>query len=313
MDDDPRIGIIRSFNRFYTKQLGILHEGLARSPYSLTQVRILFEIANRAGITASELRERLDLDAGYLSRILQAFEDQGLVKRRANEEDARRAHLSLTAKGRKTFLPLDASAQAEVGAMLARFAEPQRTRLVSAMTTIRSLLDPAPAQDYTLRQHEPGDIGWVVQRHGEIYYAEYGWDERFEAIVAGITAKFIENFHPQFERCWIAERNGERLGSIFAVRQSATIAKLRLLLVEPHARGCGLGRRLVEECIAFCQQAGYRKLILWTDSILTAARNIYRATGFRLVKKQPHQKFGVPLIGEVWERNLAATTGGPIR
>ncbi|MCX6619526.1 MAG: bifunctional helix-turn-helix transcriptional regulator/GNAT family N-acetyltransferase [Acidobacteria bacterium] len=298
---EDRIGAIRSFNRFYARQLGILHEGLARSPFSLTQVRILFEMANQPGITASELREKLDLDAGYLSRIVQSFEEQGLVRRKPSEGDARRAHLSLTAKGRKTFTPLDASAQAEVSAMVGTLAEPEQVRLVQAMTTIRRLLEPGTDGAYTLRPHRPGDIGWVIQRHGEIYYAEYGWDERFEAIVAGIASKFIAGFDPRQERCWIAERGGERLGCIFAVRHSATVAKLRLLLVEPHARGCGVGKRLVEECIAFARQAGYRKLTLWTDSILTAARTIYRNAGFRLVKETPHQNFGHALMGETWE------------
>ena len=301
---DDTVAAVRSFNRFYTRQIGILHEGLARSPYSLTQVHVLFEIARQPGISATAVRELLHLDAGYLSRILQGFEEQGLLSRTTSEADARRSELSLTAKGRRIFTRLNDSAQAEVSAMMNTLPEPDQRRLVQAMDTIRGILEAPARKDFALRTHRPGDIGWVIQRHGEIYFAEHGWDERFEAIVAGIAAKFIETFNPRQERCWIAERDGERLGSIFAVRHSATEAKLRLLLVEPHARGCGIGRRLVQECIDFTRKAGYRKLTLWTDDILTSARNIYRAAGFRIVKETPHQTFGIKLLGETWELTL---------
>jgi DNA-binding MarR family transcriptional regulator/GNAT superfamily N-acetyltransferase len=308
MDRDElaaRIDAIRGFNRFYTRQIGVLQEGLLASPFSLAESRVLYELAHRTDLTATGLGRELGLDAGYLSRMLSRFESQGLVEKRRSVQDGRQSHLALTAAGRTAFAPLDERSSAEVAAMLAGLAPAAQGRLTRAMAEIEAILgQTAEAEPYSLRAHRPGDIGWVVQRHGALYFEEYGWDEGFEALVADIGAKFIREFDPARERAWIAERHGERVGSVFLVRQSDTVAKLRLLLVEPSARGLGLGRRLTQECIRFARECGYTKLTLWTNDILTAARAIYDRAGFRLVASEAHHSFGRDLVGENWELAL---------
>jgi DNA-binding MarR family transcriptional regulator/GNAT superfamily N-acetyltransferase len=301
-----RVAAVRRFNRLYTRRIGVLHEGLLDSPYSLAEVRVLYELAHRTGVAARDLALDLGLDAGYLSRILKAFERRGLVRREQAAGDARRRVLSLTAQGRRAFAPLDRRSQAEVAAMLAPLTESAQSRLTGAMQAIEALLEPpdAAAIPYVLRPHRPGDMGWVIQAHGEFYAHDYGWDERFEALVAHIAAEFIEKFDPKRERCWIAERDGERVGSVFLVRKSATVAKLRLLIVDRKARGLGLGKALVNECILFARDRGYRKITLWTQQNLAAARGIYEAAGFRLVASEPHAMFGVPLVGETWDLDV---------
>ncbi|HWA46494.1 MAG TPA: bifunctional helix-turn-helix transcriptional regulator/GNAT family N-acetyltransferase [Hypericibacter adhaerens] len=308
-DLDRRVQAVRRFNRFYTRKIGVLGEGLLDSPFTLTQARILYELAHRNRPTASDLAEALGLDPGYLSRILRGFEKQGLLSRAASAEDARQRHLSLTAKGRKTFAGLDRVTRRQIAGLLEPLSEPDRGRLETAMRQIESMLDAhdgeaEAAADIVLRPHRPGDMGWVAHRHGALYAAEYGWDGTFEALVAEIVAGFVKNFDPARERCWIAERRGEILGSVFLVQETATIAKLRMLLVEPSARGLGLGRRLVEECLAFARDRGYRRVRLWTNSNLTAARKLYESFGFRLIKSEPHRSFGHDLVGETWELTL---------
>jgi DNA-binding MarR family transcriptional regulator/N-acetylglutamate synthase-like GNAT family acetyltransferase len=297
---------VRRFNRFYTRQIGVLREGLLRSPYSLTEVRVLYEIARRDEPTAAELRKDLGLDAGYLSRILRDLGKRGLVEKRPSKSDGRQSLLRLTKKGRKEFDALDARQDEEVGAMLSSLHPHEHGRLIGAMQTIHGLLDPQPEQKvpYILRPHHPGDMGWIVHRHGVLYAQEYGWDERFEALVAQIVADFIKNFDPKRERCWIAEREGEIVGSVFLVKKTKTVGQLRLLLIEPKARGLGIGKRLVEECIRFARRAGYRKVMLWTNDVLDAARHIYEQAGFRLVKEEAHHSFGHDLVGQNWELPL---------
>ncbi len=307
LDFDRRVEAVRSFNRFYTRHVGALARGYLDSPFSLTEARVLYELAHREQPTASEIARELGLDAGYLSRILRDFKRRGLIDRKRSPGDGRRSLLSLTPKGRSAFAPLDARAREQVGAILNTLSETDQTRLVEAMRTVAALLGGAPAEPrtpYILRPHGPGDMGWVVHRHGVLYAQEYGWDERFEALVAEIVAKFIQNFDPKRERCWIAERNGEVVGSVFLVRHSDTVGQLRLLLVEPRARGLGIGSRLVSECVRFAGQVGYRKIVLWTNSVLHAARHIYEKAGFRLVHQEPHHSFGHDLVGETWELAL---------
>ena len=301
-----RIAAVRQFNRFYTRRIGVLHEGLLASPYSLAEVRVLYELAHRKGVTARDLGRDLDLDAGYLSRILHGFVARGFVRRESAASDARQRPLVLTAEGRRAFAPLDRRSQKDVAAMLAPLPEGAQARLTGAMQAIEHILAPPPAapEPFVLRTHRPGDMGWVVQAHGELYFREYGWDERFEALVAHIAAEFIEKLDVRRERCWIAERDGERVGSVFLVRKSATVAKLRLLIVDPKARGLGLGKTLVAECIRFARECGYRKITLWTQQNLVAARRIYEAAGFKLAAREPHAMFGVPLVGETWELSL---------
>ena len=301
-----RIASVRRFSRFYTQKIGVLEEGLLQSRFSLTEARVLYELAHRDRPTAGELARELRLDPGYLSRILRGFRRQGLIDRARAATDGRFNHLSLTAAGEAEFAPLDARSRDEIGTLLATLGEGAQRRLITAMHSIEELLDPGPAEaePFMLRPPQPGDIGWVAARHGAIYAAEYGFDMRFEALVAEIAAAFVTQFDPRRERCWIAEKDGEPAGSVFLVRDTDTVAKLRLLLVEPAARGLGIGRRLVEECIGFAQAAGYQKITLWTQSILVAARHIYEAAGFRLVRTEPHHSFGHDLVGEYWERVL---------
>jgi DNA-binding MarR family transcriptional regulator/GNAT superfamily N-acetyltransferase len=304
---NSRVQAVRSFNRFYTRQIGVLREGLLRSPFSLTEVRVLYEIAHREKATASELCKELDLDPGYLSRILGNFEKRGLIYKSPSEADGRQSLLSLTQQGQKTFAPLEARSNEEVAAMLGRLSEGEQRRLVGAMHCINRLLAPAPdtpQPPYLLRPHQPGDMGWVVHRHGVLYSQEYGYDEHFEALIAEIVAGFIQHFDPKRERCWIAEKDGEIVGSVFLVKKSETVAKLRLLLVEPAARGLGIGKRLVAECVRFARRVGYKKMTLWTQSDLPAARRIYEQAGFRLVQKKPHHSWARDLVSETWDLKL---------
>ena len=301
-----RIAAVRRFNRFYTRRIGVLQEGLLKSPFSLTEARVLYELAHREDATASVLARDLGLDAGYLSRLLKGFEERGLIKRAASPLDARQSLLTLTALGRAAFAPLDHRSQDEIGAMLRTLPAPAQKRLVEDMAEIETLLGerPAPSVPYILRPHRPGDLGWIVHRHGALYAGEYGWDDSFEALVAEIAAKFLRDFDARRERCWIAEREGEILGSVMVVRQSDEVAKLRLLLVEPAARGLGIGRRLVEECLSFARHAGYSRMTLWTNDVLHAARHIYEQAGFELTAREPHHAFGKDLVSETWERDL---------
>lgn len=303
---DRRIAAVRRFNRFYTRRIGVLNGGLLHSALSLTEVRVLFELAHGANLTARALCDELGVDAGYLSRLLRGLEERGLVARTASPNDGRIVHLNLTDRGREEFATLDQRANEEVRALLTPRPVAQQRQLLGALRTVEEILDAAPPrrESYILRHHQPGDMGWVVHRHGVLYAAEYGWDERFEALVAEVVASFIQKFDPRWERCWIAERDGEIVGSVFLVRKSKTVAQLRLLLVEPSARGLGIGARLVEECIRFARQAGYRKMTLWTNNVLHTARRIYQKAGFQLVDEHPHERFGRDLIGQTWELTL---------
>lgn len=303
---DRRIAAVRRFNRFYTRQIGVLNDGLLDSAFSLTEVRLLFELAHTPNLTARALRDELGLDAGYLSRLLRGLEERGLIARTASPSDGRVVHLNLTTHGREQFGDLDRRANDEVRALLAPRSAAQQRRLLGALRTVEEVLDGAPPrrESYVLRHQQPGDMGWVVHRHGVLYAQEYGWDERFEALVAEVVASFIRKFDPKRERCWIAERDGEIVGSVFLVKKSKTVAQLRLLLVEPSARGLGIGARLVDECIRFARRSGYRKLTLWTNNVLHTARRIYQKAGFQLVDEQPHNHFGRDLVGQTWELTL---------
>jgi DNA-binding MarR family transcriptional regulator/N-acetylglutamate synthase-like GNAT family acetyltransferase len=326
-DAERRIADIRRFNRFYTQKIGVLQEGLLDSTYSLAEVRVLYELAHwrdEAGYeatapspSASRLAVRLGLDEGYLSRLLRGFERQRLIVRKPSPNDGREHILSLTPRGWKAFAPLELRSRQQVAAMLAPLSGLECLRLAAAMATIEQVLGPRPGKlatpAYTLRSLRPGDIGWVTHRHGVLYAKEYGYDERFEALVAEIVAHFVQAFDGERERCWIAERGAEILGCVFLVSKSPTVAKLRLLLVEPDARGLGLGARLVDECIAFARQAGYRKMILWTQSELLAARRIYEQRGFRRVAEEPHHSFGRDLVAETWELRLSRKRVGDDR
>jgi DNA-binding MarR family transcriptional regulator/GNAT superfamily N-acetyltransferase len=302
---DDRISAVRRFNRFFTRQIGVLREGLLHSPYSLTDARIIYELAHRDSVTAAALGRELGLDAGYLSRLVSRLEQQGLLERLPSESDGRQRLLRLTPTGEQAFALLDKRARDEVAEMLHNLSEEEQQRLLTSMQTIESVFDKGKgfkfAEPFFLRSHESGDMGWVTHRHGILYRQEYGWDERFEALVAQIVSDFINHYNPTRERCWIAEMEGEIVGSVFVVQASETVAKLRLLLVEPKARGLGLGSRLVEECIRFARRHGYKKMLLWTNSVLVAARCIYERAGFKLVAQEAHHSFGHDLIGETWE------------
>jgi DNA-binding MarR family transcriptional regulator/GNAT superfamily N-acetyltransferase len=301
-----RIDAVRQFNRFYTQKIGVLHEGLLSSPFSLTEVRVLYELAHRSRPVASELGKDLGLNPGYLSRILSSFKAKGFIDSKPSDQDGRQSILRLTEKGKAAFAPLNKKARDEIGVLLGALNETDQIKLVEAMESIKALLSPTPKNKppYLLRPHQPGDMGWVVHLHGMLYSQEYGWDDTFEALVAGIVAKFIQNFDPKRERCWIAEIEGEIVGSVFLVKESETVSKLRLLLVHPKARGLGIGKRMVNECLRFARQAGYRKTMLWTNNVLLAARHIYEAAGFKLVLEEPHHSFGHDLVGETWELEL---------
>jgi len=307
IERSARIAAARRFNRFYTRQIGVLRKGLLDSPFTLTQVRVLYELAHRDQPTATELGKELGLDAGYLSRILNAFEGGELLTKKAAEVDGRQMLLSLTARGQKVIGDLEAAADRDIGAMLGKLTDAGQARLIAAMETIHGLLGPEanPETPFIVRTHRPGDLGWMVSRHGAIYAEEYGLNPNFEALVAEIAAKFLRHYDPEKERCWIAERHGERVGCVMLTRESDDVAKLRVLLVEASARGLGIGRRLVDECIALATQAGYRKITLWTNDNLTAARRIYDSCGFRLVAEERHQLFGPDWLGQTMELTLA--------
>ena len=301
-----RVAAVRRFTRFYTQRIGVLGETMLSSPFSLTEARVLFELANREQTTAAAISGELGLDAGYLSRILARFAREGLIAKRRSDADARQTLLSITARGRKAFAPLDRRSQDDVLAFLEPLPATEQQEIVAAMQTIERRITCAPstAAPYLLCEPQPGDFGWIIARHGVIYARERGWNVEFESLVAEIVAAFMKNFDPARERCWIAERDGENIGCVFVVRGSERVAKLRLLLVEPKARGLGVGARLVEECIRFARTRGYRKMTLWTQANLTAARRIYEAAGFSLAKTEPHRSFGHDLIGENWELKL---------
>jgi DNA-binding MarR family transcriptional regulator/GNAT superfamily N-acetyltransferase len=339
------IARVRAFNRDYTRRMGVLAEGLLDSPYSLTEARVMYEIAHREAVTAGELAQDLELDKGYLSRILKRFEAKRLLVRKAASEDARRQYLHLTPAGLRAFTPIEVRTQEQVRGMLAGLDETRRRAVLEAMDVIQQALVEEPSQSrgqrvndsqgarpavghgadargaggaaghqsatlthgpnaVTLRGHSPGDMGWVIQRHGEIYHQEYGWNEEFEALVAEVAAEFIRKLDVKRERCWIAQHEGRRVGCIFLVAKDATTAKLRLLLVEPDARGLGVGHTLVAECVRFARECSYQKIVLWTQESLTAARCIYRKAGFVRTGQEPHHSFGFDLVGETWELEL---------
>lgn len=303
---EARVGAVRRFSRFYTRRLGLLDEGLLQSPFSLTQARVLYELAHQREATATAVAAALNIDHGYLSRILRDFEERDLIVRRRDKNDGRQIVLSLTTKGHKAFASLDQRSQRETGNMLTRLDEAEQSRVVAAMDTIERLIEREPARErrYALRPHQPGDMGWVVERHGALYAAEYGWDSHIEAITAEIVGAFLKNFDPAREHCWIAEMDGNRVGSAFLVKDSDDVARLRLVLVEPRARGIGLGRDLVRQSIAFARKAGYRRITLWTHGVLTAARAIYQKEGFQLTRQWVHDDFGKPEPSESWELEL---------
>jgi DNA-binding MarR family transcriptional regulator/GNAT superfamily N-acetyltransferase len=291
---DQHIAAVRGFNRFYTRQIGVLRKTFLDSPYSLGEARVLHEIASGRSSTATEIGRALDLDAGYLSRVLRNFEKRGLIERKASARDARQSHLRLSARGRRAYAPLEQRSQRDTGALLGKLEPGEQARLIAAMTTIETLL----------RAPRPGDFGWVVKRNAELYAQEYQWREPFEGVCAQIVANYVYKFDPKRERCWIAEMNGENVGCIFLAKDSATVARVRLLLVDPKARGRGLGARLVDECLRFARRAGYNKVTLWTHSVLTAARHIYEKAGFKLMRSEPHKDWGPPVVSEHWDLEL---------
>ncbi|MGA8271756.1 MAG: helix-turn-helix domain-containing GNAT family N-acetyltransferase [Candidatus Sulfotelmatobacter sp.] len=302
-----RVAAVRRFNRFYTRHLGLLDEGFLNSPLSLTQMRVLYELANRERSTAAEVGNALGLDAGYLSRILSGFEKDHLIDKKESPKDTRQTLLVLTKKGRQVFEPLNTRSDEQVQGILSKVSPVKQSELLHSMQTIESVLNPRTeaATSYVLRQHRPGDMGWVVWRHGLLYFQEYGYDERAEALFAGIAAQFIEKFDPAREACWIAEKDGENVGSVFLVKKSQTVAQLRLLLVEPSARGLGIGKRLVSECVRFARRTGYKKIRLWTQSELVAARSIYQNAGFKVIARKKHSSWSrKDLVAETWELKL---------
>jgi DNA-binding MarR family transcriptional regulator/GNAT superfamily N-acetyltransferase len=300
------VAAVRRFSRFYTRQLGLLGEGLLKSHFSLTEGRVLYELAHRDPLTATELCRDLGVDAGYLSRILKAFDQRGLILRTASPSDGRQTLLTLTQAGRSAFEPLDRASQQDVQAMIGDLAPEETAALVRGMRTVEHLLGAhkASAAPIVLRRHRLGDLGWIARRQAILYAREYGWDETYEALAAEILAGFVKNHDSGSERSWVAERDGEVVGSVFVMRGSETVAKLRLLYVEPAARGLGLGRKLVDACIDFAREAGYRKLTLWTNDVLVPARRIYQHAGFTCVRAEPHHSFGEDLIGETWDLAL---------
>jgi len=301
-----KIETVRRFNRFYTKQIGVLDEGLLESPFSLTEARVIYELANREKASATELVNELGLDAGYLSRMLRGFEKRKLIEKSVSETDARQSVLKLTKQGRKEFENLNRLTRNQIEEILNDLSPAEQNRLLAAMKAIEELLGTTTQENfsYILRTPQPGDYGWVIQSNGSLYAQEYGWDENYEALVAQIVAEFVKNYDSKKERCWIAEKDGENVGSVFLVKDSATIAKLRLLIVDPKARGLGIGKRLVDECTRFARQVGYKKITLWTNSVLLAARSLYQKAGYQLVKSEKHHSFGHDLTGETWELEL---------
>ncbi len=305
---ERRIAAVRRFNRFYTRQIGVLRKTYLDSPYSLGETRLLYEIAQRGDVTASEIARALDLDAGYLSRVLRDFEARGLIVRKASAADARQSHVTLSARGRKTFAPLEQRSQGSTAAMLGALDASEQTRLVEAMATIESLLGGAPGEvdaaaprSYRLRAPKPGDFGWIVKRHAELYAQEYGWTEPFEGVCAQIVADFVNKFDRKRERCWIAEMDGANVGSIMLAKETDATARIRLLLVDPSARGLGLGAWLTNECIRFARRAKYQKITLWTHRVLEAARHIYAKAGFKLMRSERHNSWGRAVVSEHWD------------
>ncbi len=305
-DFDDQTEAVRSFSRFYTRKLGIIEPKLLDSPFTLQEARIIYEIAHRPACTATDLTRDLGLDPGFLSRTLQALQRRQIVTRTPSKKDGRANELSLSARGRTASAELERRSRDEVGRLLAGLDAAQRAAIVQAMIAIEQTLEPPPQKPpgFLLRSHRPGDIGWVISRHGAIYAQEFGWDISFEALVAEIAGKFLTSYDPAREHCWIAEVAGEPVGSVFLVKASDEVAKLRLLIVEKKARGLGVGRALTEQCIRFARESGYREITLWTQSMLLAARGIYQAAGFRLTREEPHHSFGVDLVGETWEMKL---------
>jgi DNA-binding MarR family transcriptional regulator/GNAT superfamily N-acetyltransferase len=303
-----QVSAIRAFNRFYTRKIGVL-DGMASRPFSLAEARVLYELANRRQPTATDIRKELGLDAGYMSRILRDFERRKFVTRERSKTDERQRFLSLTSKGRSVFAPLDMRSNRDVAAMLEDLSPAERKQLVDSVQTVRRLLgDIEEAKtSYLLRPHQPGDMSWIVHRQAILYADEYGWDGTYEGLAAEIVAQFIKNYDPKRERVWVAEKDGEKVGAVFVAKGSDQIAKLRLLHVERQARGLGIGKRLVEECIRFARQAGYQKMTLWTQSILHAARHIYKKAGFQVVHEEKHHSFGKDLTAETWELDLTTT------
>ncbi|PSL05279.1 MarR family transcriptional regulator with acetyltransferase activity [Haloactinopolyspora alba] len=300
------IAAVRSFNRFFTTVMGFLDQGLLQSDYSLTEARVVFELAQQPERDVTELRTTLDIDAGQLSRILARLDGAGLVERSRSSTDGRRHRAALTAAGRDVFAGLDARSNRQAGELLGRLSDEDQRRLVAALGTVRELLDDsATPSGYVIRGLHPGDLGWVVQRNGALYAQEYGWDQTYEALVARIVADYGAEHDPRHEDAWIAEIDGRPAGSVFCMRADETTAKLRLLLVEPSARGLGVGSRLVDECIRFARSAGYSSLVLWTNDVLTAARRIYERAGFRLVDEEAHHSFGQELVGQNWRLELS--------
>jgi DNA-binding MarR family transcriptional regulator/GNAT superfamily N-acetyltransferase len=307
------IATVRRFNRFYTRQIGVLRKTYLDSAYSLGEMRVLYEIAqaDKLGerMTASDIARALDLDAGYLSRVLRKFEKRGLISRKTSQKDSRQNYLALTARGAKTFAPYERRSQADVANMLGMLGPDKQSQLVAAMATIESLLDgvsakPAQASAYILRPPKHGDFGWIVSRHAELYAQEYGWSEPFEGLCAQIVADFVNKFDAKRERCWIAELNGENVGTVMLVKDKPGVARLRLLLVDPKARGLGLGQRLVNECVVFARKAGYKKITLWTHSILTAARHCYEKAGFTLTSSEKRHTWGQDVVAEFWDLEI---------
>jgi DNA-binding MarR family transcriptional regulator/GNAT superfamily N-acetyltransferase len=307
---DSRIATVRRFNRFYTRQIGVLRKNFLDSPYSLGEARVFYEFARRRLPTASDVGRALDLDAGYLSRVLRNFEKNGLVERTASPRDARRSYLALSARGKRAYAPLETRSQRDVADMLGKLDVADQARLIAAMNTIETLLGgkgeatPSEGQSYILRAPVPGDFGWIVKRHAELYAQEYQWTEPFEGLCTQIVADYANNNDPKRERCWIAELNGENVGCIFLVKETSSVARIRLLLIDPKARGLGLGARLTDECIRFAREAGYKKITLWTHSVLTAARHIYQKAGFKLTRTERHESWGRPVVSEFWDLGL---------
>ena len=307
MDSTAHVEDVRSFNRFYTKQIGLLQDGYLGSPFTLAEGRVLQEIARRDQATPTEIGKALGLDAGYVSRMLRSFDQRGVVRRTRSSADGRRTHLSLTRSGQAAFARLNRQSHNDVAAMLLRLSADGQSRLVSAMRAIERLLGAKQerATSYVLRPPQAGDLGWIVHRQGVVYAAEWGYNEDFEALAAGIVAAFVRQPRSSKERCWIAEKDGEIVGSVFLMQKSKTVAQLRLLLVEPSARGLGIGTRLINECVRFAQRAGYRRITLWTQSELVAARRLYQQAGFTLTSKKTHDSFGRKgLVAETWDLKL---------
>ena len=301
------VSAVRRFNRFYTQRIGVLRDGWLDSSFSLSEARVLYEIKQRDPATATDIGRDLGLDAGYLSRMLRGFHKRGLIRKQVSPGDARQTLLSMTAAGAKAFAPLEARTRQQVTAMLRGIAEPEQDRLVSAMRTIETLMDGGPKIEpaVTLREPRPGDFGTIVARHAILYAREYGWTENFEGLCAQIVADFVNNFDPKRERCWIAEVDGQHAGSVMLVKDTDEgVARLRLLLVEPSARGLGIGRMLTEECVAFAQSCGYRKITLWTHQVLTAARHIYERCGFKLISSEQRRSWGQQVVSEHWELEI---------